>query len=187
MEFENFTDRSKGFLQSAQSLALRENHQQFVPIHLLKVLLDDEEGLAANLIKASGGNPKLAQQRCAAELAKLPKVSGGNGQIYLSSEFARLMDQAQEVAKKAGDSYVTAERLLLTIALDPKSTAGKVLADASVTAQSLNGAINDIRKGRTADSSGAESQYDALKKYARDLTEAAREKQPGFDRRARCG
>ncbi|WP_412775662.1 ATP-dependent chaperone ClpB [Thalassospira lucentensis] len=175
MEFENFTDRSKGFLQSAQSLALRENHQQFVPIHLLKVLLDDEEGLAANLIKASGGNPKLAQQRCAQELAKLPKVSGGNGQIYLSSEFARLMDQAQEVAKKAGDSYVTAERLLLTIALDPKSTAGKVLADASVTAQSLNGAINDIRKGRTADSSGAESQYDALKKYARDLTEAARD------------
>lgn len=175
MEFEKFTDRSKGFLQSAQSLALRENHQQFVPIHLLKVLLDDEEGLAANLIKASGGNPKLAQERCAQELAKLPKVSGGNGQIYLSSEFARLIDQAQEIAKKAGDSYVTAERLLLTIALDPKSTAGKVLADAGVTAQALNGAINDIRKGRTADSAGAEGQYDALKKYARDLTEAARE------------
>ncbi|RCK44021.1 ATP-dependent chaperone ClpB [Thalassospira profundimaris] len=175
MEFEKFTDRSKGFLQSAQSLALRENHQQFVPIHLLKVLLDDEEGLAANLIKAAGGKPKLAQERCAQELAKLPKVSGGNGQIYLSSEFARLIDQAQEVAKKAGDSYVSAERLLLTIALDPKSTAGKVLADAGVTAQSLNGAINDIRKGRTADSAGAESQYDALKKYARDLTEAARE------------
>ncbi|MDG4720053.1 MULTISPECIES: ATP-dependent chaperone ClpB [Thalassospira] len=175
MEFEKFTDRSKGFLQSAQSLALRENHQQFVPIHLLKVLLDDEEGLAANLIKAAGGKPKLAQERCAQEMAKLPKVSGGNGQIYLSSEFARLIDQAQEVAKKAGDSYVTAERLLLTIALDPKSTAGKVLADAGVTAQSLNGAINDIRKGRTADSAGAENQYDALKKYARDLTEAARE------------
>ncbi len=175
MEFEKFTDRSKGFLQSAQSLALRENHQQFVPIHLLKVLLDDEEGLAANLIKASGGKPKVAQDRCALELAKLPKVSGGNGQIYLSSEFARLIDQAQEVAKKAGDSYVTAERLLLTIALDPKSTAGKVLADAGVTAQSLNGAINDIHKGRTADSAGAENQYDALKKYARDLTEAARE------------
>ena len=175
MEFENFTDRSKGFLQSAQSLALRENHQQFVPIHLLKVLLDDEEGLAANLIKASGGKPKLAQERCAQELAKLPKVSGGNGQIYLSSEFARLIDQAQEIAKKAGDSFVTAERLLLTIALDPKSTAGKVLADSGVTAQSLNGAINDIRKGRTADSAGAENQYDALKKYARDLTEAARE------------
>ncbi|NIZ02652.1 ATP-dependent chaperone ClpB [Thalassospira lucentensis] len=175
MEFENFTDRSKGFLQSAQSLALRENHQQFVPIHLLKVLLDDEEGLAANLITAAGGKPKLAQQRCAAELAKLPKVSGGNGQIYLSSEFARLIEQAQDVAKKAGDSFVTAERLLLTIALDPKSVAGKVLADAGVTAQALNGAINDIRKGRTADSAGAENQYDALKKYARDLTEAARE------------
>ena len=175
MEFEKFTDRSKGFLQAAQSLALRENHQQFVPIHLLKVLLDDEEGLAANLIKAAGGKPKTAQDRCAQELAKLPKVSGGNGQIYLSSEFARLIDQAQEVAKKAGDSYVTAERLLLTIALDPKSVAGKVLADAGVTAQALNGAINDIRKGRTADSAGAESQYDALKKYARDLPAAARE------------
>ena len=175
MEFEKFTDRSKGFLQAAQSLALRENHQQFVPIHLLKVLLDDEEGLAANLIKAAGGKPKTAQDRCAQELAKLPKVSGGNGQIYLSSDFARLIDQAQEVAKKAGDSYVTAERLLLTIALDPKSVAGKVLADAGLTAQALNGAINDIRKGRTADSSGAESQYDALKKYARDLTAAARE------------
>ncbi|SOC27991.1 ATP-dependent chaperone ClpB [Thalassospira xiamenensis] len=175
MEFEKFTDRSKGFLQAAQSLALRENHQQFVPIHLLKVLLDDEEGLAANLIKAAGGKPKTAKDRCAQELAKLPKVSGGNGQIYLSSEFARLIDQAQEVAKKAGDSYVTAERLLLTIALDPKSMAGKVLADAGVTAQALNGAINDIRKGRTADSAGAESQYDALKKYARDLTAAARE------------
>lgn len=175
MEFEKFTDRSKGFLQAAQSLALRENHQQFVPIHLLKVLLDDEEGLAANLIKAAGGKPKTAQERCAQELAKLPKVSGGNGQIYLSSDFARLIDQAQEVAKKAGDSYVTAERLLLTIALDSKSVAGKILADAGVTAQALNGAINDIRKGRTADSSGAESQYDALKKYARDLTAAARE------------
>ena len=175
MEFEKFTDRSKGFLQAAQSLALRENHQQFVPIHLLKVLLDDEEGLAANLIKAAGGTPKTAQDRCAQELAKLPKVSGGNGQIYLSSDFARLIDQAQEVAKKAGDSYVTAERLLLTIALDPKSVAGKVLADAGVTAQALNGAINDVRKGRTADSAGAESQYDALKKYARDLTAAARE------------
>ncbi|RCK51629.1 ATPase AAA [Thalassospira profundimaris] len=175
MEFEKFTDRSKGFLQSAQSLALRENHQQLVPIHLLKVLLDDEEGLAANLIKAQGGDAKRALDRTEQELAKLPKVTGANAQVYLSSEFARLVDEAQKVAKKAGDSYVTAERLLLTLALDAKSVAGKVLADAGVTAQKLNSAINDLRKGRTADSSGAESQYDALKKYARDLTEAARE------------
>ena len=175
MEFEKFTDRSKGFLQSAQSLALRENHQQLVPIHLLKVLLDDEEGLAANLIKAQGGDAKRALERTEQELAKLPKVTGANAQVYLSSEFARLVDEAQKVAKKAGDSYVTAERLLLTLALDAKSLAGKVLADAGVTAQKLNGAINDLRKGRTADSSGAEGQYDALKKYARDLTEAARE------------
>lgn len=175
MEFEKFTDRSKGFLQSAQSLALRENHQQFVPVHLLKVLLDDEEGLAANLIKTAGGDAKRAQERVNEEIAKLPKVEGGNGQIYLSSDFARLIDQAQDVAKKAGDSYVTAERLLLTIALDAKSVAGKVLADAGVTAQNLNSAIKDLRKGRTADSAGAENQYDALKKYARDLTEAARD------------
>ncbi|PKR53080.1 ATP-dependent chaperone ClpB [Thalassospira marina] len=175
MEFEKFTDRSKGFLQSAQSLALRENHQQLVPIHLLKVLLDDEEGLAANLIKAQGGDAKRALELTEQELAKLPKVTGANAQVYLSSEFARLVDEAQKVAKKAGDSYVTAERLLLTLALDAKSLAGKVLADAGVTAQKLNTAINDLRKGRTADSSGAESQYDALKKYARDLTEAARE------------
>ncbi|OSQ38276.1 ATP-dependent chaperone ClpB [Thalassospira mesophila] len=175
MEFEKFTDRSKGFLQSAQSLALRENHQQFVPIHLLKVLLDDEEGLAANLIKVQGGDPKLALQRTEQELAKLPKVSGSNSQVYLSSEFARLVDEAQKIAKKAGDSYVTAERLLLALTLDTKAVAGKVLADAGVTAQNLNAAINDLRKGRTADSSGAESQYDALKKYARDLTEAARD------------
>ena len=175
MEFENFTDRSKGFLQSAQSLALRENHQQFVPIHLLKVLLDDEEGLAANLIKVQGGDAKLALQRTEQELAKLPKVSGANNQVYLSSEFARLIDEAQKIAKKAGDSYVTAERLLLALTLDTKAVAGKVLADAGVTAQNLNAAINELRKGRTADSSGAESQYDALKKYARDLTEAARD------------
>ncbi|MEQ5777048.1 MULTISPECIES: ATP-dependent chaperone ClpB [unclassified Thalassospira] len=175
MEFEKFTDRSKGFLQSAQTLALRENHQQFVPVHLLKVLLDDTEGLAANLIKAQGGDPKLALQRTEQELAKLPKVTGANGQVYLSSEFARLIDEAQKIAQKAGDSYVTSERLLLALTLDTKSVTGKVLADAGVTAQGLNTVINDLRKGRTADSSGAESQYDALKKYARDLTEAARE------------
>ncbi|MFH1804417.1 MAG: ATP-dependent chaperone ClpB [Pseudomonadota bacterium] len=175
MEFEKFTDRSKGFLQAAQSLALRESHQQFVPIHLLKVLLDDEEGLAANLITAAGGDHKQARLRADQELAKLPKVEGGNGQIYLSGDFARLIEQAQEVAKKAGDSYVTAERLLLAIALDPKSVAGKVLADAGISAQKLNIAINDLRKGRTANSSGAENQYDALNKYARDLTEAARD------------
>jgi ATP-dependent Clp protease ATP-binding subunit ClpB len=176
MDFEKFTDRARGFVQSAQSLALREGHQQFAPEHLLKVLLDDPEGLAAGLIDRSGGRSREALTAVEAALAKLPKVSGsGAGQVYLAPALARVFDQAQKVAEKAGDSYVTVERLLLALALEKDSEAGKILARAGVSAQNLNAAINALRKGRTADTSSAENAYDALKKYARDLTQAARD------------
>ncbi len=175
MDFEKYTERSKGFLQSAQSLALREGHQRFTAEHVLKVLLDDEEGLAANLIKASGGNPVMALAATEASLNKLPKVSGGGaGQVYLAPELARVFDTAQKLATKSGDSFVTAERLLQALAME-KSEAATALKSAGVTPQGLNTAINDVRKGRTADSSSAENAYDALKKYARDLTAAAQE------------
>ena len=156
MDFEKYTDRAKGFVQSAQTLALREGHQRLLPIHLLKVLLDDEQGLAANLIRASGGDPKAALRETELALSRLPKVEGpGAGQVNLSPELAKLFDQAEGLAKKAGDGYVTAERLLLALAIvDPE--AAKVLKAANVTPQSLNGAIEQIRKGRRADSPSAE-------------------------------
>ncbi|MFN4144151.1 ATP-dependent chaperone ClpB [Aestuariivirga sp.] len=173
MDFEKYTERSRGFVQSAQSLALREGHQRFSPEHLLKVLLDDEEGLAAGLINAAGGDSRLALREAEAALQKLPKVSGsGAGQVYLAPELARVFDAAQKLAEKAGDSYVSAERLLQALAVE-QSEASKALKSAGVTAQGLNQAINAIRKGRTADTASAEQGYDALKKYARDLTEAA--------------
>jgi len=176
MEFEKYTERSRGFIQSAQTLALRSNHQQFTPLHILKVLLDDKEGLAANLIRAAGGDPKKALANVEAELGRLPKVEGsGAGQIYLAPETAKLFEQAEQIADKAGDSFVTAERLLLALALAAGTESAKTLADAGATPQALNGAIEEVRKGRAATSATAEDSYDALKKYARDLTAAAGE------------
>jgi len=176
MNFEKYTDRARGFVQSAQSLAQREGHQQFAPEHLLKVLLDDPEGLAAGLIDRSGGQSRQALQAVEAALTKRPKVSGGGaGQIYLDPALARVFDAAEKAGEKAGDSFVTVERLLLALALEKDSEAGKILAKAGVAPQNLNAAINALRKGRTADSASAENAYDALKKYARDLTQAARE------------
>ncbi len=176
MEFEKFTERARGFVQSAQSLALREGHQQFTPEHLLKVLLDDPEGLTAGLIGRAGGRSREALAAVEAALKAMPKVSGaGAGQLYLAPATARVFDQAQKVAEKAGDSFVTVERLLLALALEKDSEAGKILAKAGVNPQGLNAAINALRKGRTADSATAENAYDALKKYARDLTQAARD------------
>ena len=176
MDFEKFTERSRGFVQSAQSLALREGHQQFTPEHLLKVLLDDPEGLAGGLIDRAGGRSRDALAATETALAKMPKVSGsGSGQVYLSPATARVFDQAQKVAEKAGDSFITVERLLLALALEKDSDAGKILAKAGVTPQSLNAAIETLRKGRTADSATAENAYEALKKYTRDLTQAARD------------
>jgi ATP-dependent Clp protease ATP-binding subunit ClpB len=175
MDIEKYTDRSKGFIQSAQSLALREGHQQFTPEHLLKVLLDDPEGLSAGLIDRAGGRSREALKAVETALAKLPKVSGGGGQIYLAPTLARIFDQAEKIAQKAGDSFVTVERLLLAIAMDKESEAGKTLARVGVSPQNLNAAIEGLRKGRTADSASAENAYEALKKYSRDLTQAARD------------
>ncbi len=175
MDFETYTERSRGFIQSAQGLALRSGHQRFTPEHLLKVLLDDEEGLAANLIRAGGGDPARALTATEMALQKLPKVEGaGAGQIYLDPQTAKVFERAEEIAKKAGDSFVTAERLLLALAVEG-GPASDALKEAGLTPTALNEAINDIRKGRTADSATAEEGYDALKKYARDLTAAARE------------
>ena len=174
MDFEKFTERARGFVQAAQGLATREGHQRFVPEHLLKVLLDDDQGLAQGLIKASGGDPHTAVNAVEMAIAKLPKVEGsGAGQLYLAPETARLFETAQTLAQKAGDSFVTAEFLLLALATE-KSGAEKILRDASVSPAGLNSAINQLRQGRTADSASAEDNYDALKKYARDLTADAR-------------
>jgi ATP-dependent Clp protease ATP-binding subunit ClpB len=175
MNFEKYTERARGFVQSAQSLALREGHQQFATEHLLKVLLDDPEGLAAGLIDRSGGNSREALRGAEEALRKIPKVEGGGaGQLYLAPALARVFETAEKSAQKAGDSYVTVERLLIGLAIERESEAGKVLARAGVTPQRLNAAVEDLRKGRTADSASAESAYDSLKRYARDLTEAAR-------------
>ncbi|WP_448206045.1 ATP-dependent chaperone ClpB [Azospirillum sp. sgz302134] len=176
MDFEKYTERSRGFVQAAQTLALRRGHQRLTPEHLLKTLLDDKEGLAANLIRAAGGDPALALSGVDAELDKQPKVEGsGAGQVYLSPELSRVFEQAEKIAEKAGDSYVTAERILLALAMADGTPSATVLKRAGVNPQSLNAAINEIRKGRTADTASAEQGYDALKKYARDLTESARE------------
>ncbi len=176
MNFENYTERSRGFVQSAQTLAMRSGHPQLTPEHLAKVLLDDKEGLAAGLIREAGGDPAIALQKIEATLAKLPSVEGsGAGQVYPSRELVRYFEQAEELADKAGDSFVTAERMLLALALSQGTAAAKALADAGVTAQGLNTAINALRQGRSADSATAEDQYEALKKYTRDLTAAARE------------
>jgi ATP-dependent Clp protease ATP-binding subunit ClpB len=175
MNFEKYTERARGFVQSAQSLALREGHQQFATEHLLKVLLDDPEGLAAGLIDRSGGKSREALAAVETALSKMPKVEGsGAGQVYLVPALARVFDTAEKAAEKAGDSFVTVERLLIALAVEKESEAGKVLARAGVTPQKLNAAVEELRQGRTADSASAESAYDSLKRYARDLTEAAR-------------
>jgi ATP-dependent Clp protease ATP-binding subunit ClpB len=176
MNIEKYTERARGFIQSAQSLAMREGHQQFSALHMLKVLLDDSEGLAGGLIDRSGGNSRAILKATEEALNKLPKVSGGGaGQVYLAPELARAFDAAEKAAEKAGDSFVTVERLLLGLTLEKDSDAGSILRKGGITPQNLNAAIEALRKGRTADSATAENAYDALKKYARDLTQAARE------------
>ena len=162
MNFEKYTERARGFVQSAQSLALREGHPQLSPAHVLKVLLDDPEGLCAGLIDRAGGQSRVALAQTEAWLSKQPKVSGGASQPQATRELMRLFDTAEKAAEKAGDSYVTVERLLLALAVEKDMDAGKILAQAGVTAASLNGAINALRKGRTADNATAENAYDAL-------------------------
>jgi ATP-dependent Clp protease ATP-binding subunit ClpB len=176
MNIEKYTERSKGFIQSAQGAAIRANHQRLAPEHLLKVLLDDSEGLAANLMRAAGADPMRALAAVEAELAKIPVVEGaGAGQVYIDPATARIFDQAEKLAEKAGDDFVTAERLLLALTLASGTAVAKLLADAKLTPQGLNRSIEEIRKGRTANSANAENAYDALKKYARDITQAARD------------
>ena len=174
MNIERFTDRTRGFIQSAQGLAIRENHQRFTPEHLLKVQLDDKEGLAANLLKAAGADPQQALSEAEAELKKIPKVEGaGAGQLHLDPVTAQLLAKAEEVSDKAGDKFVTAERLLLSYLLTPKCVAGDILKKAGLKADALNKAINTVRKGRSADSASTEDSYDALNRFAQDLTARA--------------
>ena len=174
MDIEKFTERSRGFLQAAQTIAIREFHQQITPAHLLKALLDDEEGAASGLIKAAGGNPQAAKQAVDAEIARQPKVQGqGAGQPQITPDLVRVLDAAQQAASKAGDEYVAQDRLLVALAASD-GPAGRALKTAGTSAQALDKAVNDLRKGRKVDSPNAESSFDALKKYARDVTELAR-------------
>lgn len=175
MDFEKFTYRTKGFIQSAQNLALREGHQRFTPEHILKILLEDKEGLCTNLMTAAGADPAVALINIEKEVNDYPKVEGSGTQLYMDQQIAKLFDSAAVVAKKAGDEYVTVERLLLALTLLSGSKSADILKTAGLTAQNLNTAINQIRKGRAANSPSAEDGYDALSKYARDLTEAAKE------------
>ncbi|MBX4876737.1 ATP-dependent chaperone ClpB [Rhizobium bangladeshense] len=175
MNIEKYSERVRGFIQSAQTYALAQGHQQFSPEHVLKVLLDDDQGMAASLIERAGGDAKAARLANDAALAKMPKISGGNGNIYLAQPLAKVLSTAEEAAKKAGDSFVTVERLLQALAIESSASTYSTLKNAGVTAQGLNQVINDIRKGRTADSASAEQGFDSLKKFARDLTGEARE------------
>ncbi|NBO20819.1 MAG: AAA family ATPase, partial [Rhodobacteraceae bacterium] len=173
MNLDQFTERSRGFLNAAQTIAIRENHPRLGPDHLLKALMDDDQGLSANLIRRAGGDPARVVQALDLTLAKLPKVTG-DAQPFTDPSLVKVLDQAEKLAKKAGDSFVPVERILMALAMQP-SPAREALEAGAVTAQNLNSAINDLRRGRTADSANAEQGYDALKKYARDLTEAARD------------
>ena len=173
MDLSKFTERARGFIQAAQTIAIRENHQRILPEHILKALLDDDQGFASNLITRSGGDAKSVRDHVATTLSKLPKVEGG-AQAYIDNQTVKVIGEAEDIAKKAGDQFVPAERILTALAI-VKSGAKDALGAGRVSAQSLNSAINDIRKGRTADSANAEEGYDALGKYAQDLTEAARD------------
>ena len=177
MNLEKFTDRAKGFLQAAQTVAIRLNHQRITPEHMLKALLDDSEGMAAQLIQRAGGNAKLATDEVDKALAKIPAVSGGGAQATpgLDNDTVRVLDQAEQLASKAGDSFVPVQRILQALALSPTTAAGQALKAANVDAKALEAAIQQTTGGRTADTSSAENAYDAMKKYARDLTQAARD------------
>ncbi|MES0030717.1 ATP-dependent chaperone ClpB [Mesorhizobium sp. M0040] len=174
MNLEKYSERVRGFIQSAQTMALSRSHQQFTPEHILKVLVDDDEGLAASLIERAGGNVRDVKLGVETALEAMPKVEGGNGQLYLAQPLAKVFSTAEELAKKASDSFVTVERLLQALAMEKSAKTADILSKAGVTPQALNQVINDVRKGRTADSASAEQGYDALKKYARDLTADAR-------------
>src|SRR5271163_2044239 len=175
MDIQKFTERARGFLQAAGTIAIREFHQRITPEHLLKALLDDEEGAAAGLIRTAGGDPKAALAAVEADIARIPKVQGpGSGQPQITPELVRVLDGAQQTATKAGDEYVAQDRLLVALAAS-NTPAGKALKSAGAAAQALEKAVADIRKGRKVTSQNAEANFDALKKYARDVTALARE------------
>jgi ATP-dependent Clp protease ATP-binding subunit ClpB len=174
MDFEKFTEKTRGFLQKAQTLAMRSDHQSLEPEHLLKVMLEDEDAVSLRLIETAGGTPARVKKSVEANLAKLPKVTGSGAGLRISNDLAKMLDQALQLAEKSGDKFITAERILQAMALAKGSGVADILATQGVTPISLNQAINDMRKGRTADTANAEGQFEALKKYARDLTEAAR-------------
>ncbi|MFT7593971.1 MAG: ATP-dependent Clp protease ATP-binding subunit ClpB [Paracoccaceae bacterium] len=174
MDLNKFTERARGFVQAAQTIAMREGHQRLTPEHILKAVMDDDQGLASNLITRAGGVPARVVEALELAMAKIPQVSGDAGQVYMDSTTGKVLAEAEALAKKAGDSFVPVERVLMALCM-VKSNAKDALDAGAVTAQKLNEAINDIRKGRTADTASAEEGYDALKKYARDLTEAAAE------------
>ncbi|EAP78061.1 ATP-dependent chaperone ClpB [Roseovarius nubinhibens] len=174
MDFEKFTERSRGFVQAAQTIAMRESHQKLAPEHILKALMDDDQGLASNLIKRAGGEPARVVQALDIAISKIPVVTGDAGQTYMDQQTGKVLAEAEKLAKKAGDSFVPVERILTALAM-VKSPAKEALEAGGISAQKLNEAINDVRKGRTADSASAEDTYEALEKYARDLTRAADE------------
>ncbi|WPZ02851.1 ATP-dependent chaperone ClpB [Blastomonas marina] len=177
MNLEKFTDRAKGFLQAAQTIAIRNSHQRITPAHLLKALLDDSEGMAAGLVSKAGGDPRMAEDEADAALAKIPAVSGGGAQQTpgLDNDAVRTLDQAQQLAEKAGDAYVPVQRVLQALALSTTTSAGQALKAAGVDAKALEAAIQEVSGGRTADSASAEDAYDAMKRFARDLTQAAKD------------
>ncbi|MFL6859817.1 MAG: Clp protease N-terminal domain-containing protein, partial [Sphingomicrobium sp.] len=177
MDFDKLTDRARGFLQAAQTIAVREHHQRIAPAHLVKALLDDEQGMAAGLIQAAGGDPQAARREVDGLVAKVPAVTGtgATSAPALDGDTIRLLDQAEQIAAKAGDQYITVERILLAATLAKGTEVGDALAKSGLTAQNLNAAIEKLRGGRTADTQASEDRYDALKKYSRDLTEAARD------------
>ena len=177
MNLEKFTDRAKGFLQSAQTVAIRMNHQRITPEHVLKALLEDNEGMAAGLITRAGGNVGIAQAETDKALAKIPAVTGGGAQQTpgLDNDTVRMLDQAEQLSAKAGDSYVAVQRILQALALGLTNPAGQALKAANVDPRALETAIQEVTGGRSADNASAENAYDAMKKYARDLTEAARD------------
>src|SRR5262249_44806843 len=174
MDMEKLTERARGFVQAAQTIAIREQNQQLETQHLLKALLDDREGLAAQLLAAAGANARQAADEADKAVQALPKVQGGNDRMYAAASFSRALDAAEQAATKAGGSYVTAERLLFGLAVDTGSKAGEILKKAGLSPQKLEAAIAELRKGKAANSANAEDQYEALKKYSRDLTEDAR-------------
>ncbi|MEM6492098.1 MAG: Clp protease N-terminal domain-containing protein, partial [Pseudomonadota bacterium] len=175
MDMEKFTDRARGFINAGQSLAMREGHQRFSPEHLLKVLLDDPEGMAAQLIESAGGDAESARRDLQIELGKFPKIEGGDGQLYLHADTAKILHAAQQLATRNDDQYITAEMLLLAMAMADRMRVGAILKASGASPQTLNAAVKDRRRGRKANSAAAEQSFEALKKYATDLTDAARD------------